>query len=222
MRRITLESLRLEKVSFGYENHALVFDKLDFAIPNASLSWIKGAPGAGKSSLLKVFGGLLYPSAGRYLINDQNVLEMSFTEFLPYRLALGYSFDLGGLLTNRTLFENLMLPLLFHQLCTPEEAEERVKYWMDRFDLAKVANERPFSVTGGQRKSAVVLRAFIHRPQVVFLDDPMAGLKEDGRNAFTELVQTHLKTYGLKKLVFSAERELPLKMSVKEVFLEAA
>lgn len=203
-------SLRLKDVTFGFDGSAPVFDGLDFEIPAAPLVWVKGSPGMGKSSLLKIFAGLLTPQRGSYFINDVDVLELSFKEYLPYRLAMGYSFDTGGLLTNRSLYENLMLPLRFHRRCSEAEAEARVKFWMDKFNIAQVKDSRPFSVTGSQRKSTVLLRAFIHFPQIVFLDDATSGLKEDGRRAFGNLVEECIKRHGLKHVIFCAERELPV------------
>jgi ABC-type methionine transport system ATPase subunit len=146
------------------------------------------------------------------------MFEMSFREFLPYRLTIGYSFETGGLLSNRTLFENLMLPLIFHQRCELAEATQRVNHWMQRFHLDKVRDQRPFSVTGGQRKAAVILRAFIHHPQLVLLDDATTGLKEESLEAFVELIEECVLRNGLKHILFCGDQELPIKtMKVKKM-----
>lgn len=222
MQTIRIERIRLEKIYFGFEGRGWVFEDLTFEPPKNPLVWLKGAPGSGKSSLLKILAGLITPQSGRYLINDTDVLEMSFKEFLPYRFATGYSFDSGGLLSNRSLYENLLLPLVFHKTMDIDEASKRVLRWMEKFNLMSVKDQRPFSVTGSQRKSAVVLRTFIHYPQYVFLDDPMAGLKEDGRKAFAELFEECLNEHGLKQVLFSAERELPfIKITPKQCLLSS-
>lgn len=217
---VAIESLRLEGVTFAFDEKKPLFEKLDFSVPQAPLIWLHGQAGMGKSSLLKILAGLLMPQSGRYLINGQDVFQMSFREFLPYRLAMGYSFDSGGLLANRTLFENLMLPLMFHGRCLENEAMERVNFWMKRFQLSAVKDQRPFAVTGGQRKAAVLLRAFIHYPQVVFLDDATAGLKEHALQTFVELIEACTLHHGLKHVLFCAERELPIQtMKVKKMQL---
>lgn len=208
---IHIDRLTLEDVTFAYPNSLAVLDNFSLEIPAAPLVWLKAPPGSGKSSILKLMAGLISPQSGKYWIDDVCVSELSFAEFLPYRLQIGYSFDMGGLLSNRSLYENLMLPLLFHQRCSTEDADTLVRRWMEKFNIDGVQHQRPFSVSGGQRKSAILLRAFIHSPQVVLLDDPMAGLKEDGRAAFSELVQEFHTKRGLKKIIFCAERELPIK-----------
>lgn len=205
-----IERLRLEKIHFSFDGDRPVFQGLTLELPKAPLIWIRAPHGYGKSTLLKVFGVLLNPSSGRYWINDVDVLELSFREFLPYRFAIGYSFDTFGLLSNRTIRENLLLPLLFHKRCAEREAERRVDHWMERFQLSTCGHLRPYAVTGSQRKAAVVLRAFLNFPQVVFLDDPLAGLKSESATALAELVEDGRRHHGLKKIVYCSERELSL------------
>lgn len=218
MNAVDVQSLRLEKICFGYDD-APLFSDFSFELPPDRLVWLKSAPGAGKSSLLKIFSGLLTPASGRYFVNDVDVLELSFKEFLPYRFAFGYSFDMFGLLANRTIRDNLLLPLLYHRLCSSQEAHERVDFWMERFDLARCARQRPFAVTGSQRKTTIVLRSMIHRPQIAFLDDPMAGFKLEGQKAFADFVEDAHANHGLKQIIFSSERTLPLHSTpAKEVF----
>jgi len=216
---IQIETLALEDITFAYEGQKPIFENLDFSVPKKSpLIWVHGHIGMGKSSLMKILAGLLTPQSGRYLLNGEDVFEMSFREFLPYRLAIGYSFESGGLLANRTIAENLMLPLLFHQLCSASEASERVQFWMERFNLTKVQNQRPFAVPGGQRKAAVILRAFIHYPQLVLLDEATTGLKEDALRAFVELIEECVLHHGLKHILFCGEQELPIRtMQVKKM-----
>lgn len=213
---MSFKQIRFENVWFRYDGGRFLFENLTFALPDVPLIWIKANPGQGKSTLLKILAGLLSPEQGGYYLDDLDVTQLSFKEFLPYRMRIGYSFDMGGLLSNRTLFENLMLPLLFHKICEAKEAEARVKYWMEKFGLSKVADQRPFFVTGGHRKSTIVLRSMIHYPDLLLLDDPMSGLKEDGRAAFTELVTAVQSQGALKKIIFCAERELPVNQSTTE------
>lgn len=218
-----IRSLRLENISFGYEGRTRVFENLNFAIPEDPLVWLHGPAGQGKSSLLKILAGLVTPQSGHYFINDVDVLSLSFQEFLPYRLRIGYAFETGGLLSNRSLYENLMLPLMFHKLCSRQEADERVMGWFKRFDLVKVKDQRPFAVAGSQRKAAVVLRAFIHHPEIVLLDDALAGLKQQGVEAFQELLQVCMQEHGLKHILFCSEDELRLRgRSIQKIDLFAA
>ncbi|MGE0526931.1 MAG: ATP-binding cassette domain-containing protein [Bdellovibrionales bacterium] len=204
---LQIRSMRLEGVSFTY-GKAQIFENIDFTMPSSRAVWVRSPGGRGKSTLLRILAGLLTPQTGRYLINEQSVNEMSFEEFLKYRLLIGYGFDLGGLLNNKTLQENLLLPLVYHNRLLPEDAEERVREAIDMFGLGQAKDLRPFSVPGSLRKLTCMIRAFIHWPQVVFLDEPVTGLKEDNLNDLIHYVEEGFATRGLRQVFFTSESPL--------------
>ena len=123
-----INSLKFEGLEFGYPEQDLIFENVDFDFPLNQFVWVKAGYGSGRSTLLQLIAGLQQSTKGKYLINDQNVSEMSFEEFLPYRMNIGYGFDFGGLINNRTLLENLTLPLEYHKTCTRVQAEDRVEF----------------------------------------------------------------------------------------------
>jgi ABC-type transporter Mla maintaining outer membrane lipid asymmetry ATPase subunit MlaF len=113
---------------------------------------------------------------------------MSFEEFLPYRLQIGYGFDFGGLLHNKTLLENLTLPLTYHKICNEGEAQDRVHYYLSELNALKFANKKPSEIPGGMRKLACVIRAIVTEPQILLLDDPSVGVGQDTILKFFDLV----------------------------------
>ena len=202
-----IESLKFEGVSFAHEGQDPVIQNVEFDFPVNEILWVKAEEGAGKSSLLQILGGLQIPQSGQYLINGQNVCEMSFEEFLPYRLEIGYSFDYGGLINNRTLFDNLMLPLLYHKVLSPGDAKLRVQEMFEKFDLTKFANERPAHVPGRVRKLTCLLRSLVMRPQMLLLDDPSVGLGQDSVYTFVDYVHQLRKEGYLKHIFISSYDE---------------
>lgn len=200
-----ITSLAFDGLSFSYDGGVPVFDRVSFSFPKAKAVWIRAPGGRGKSTLLRILAGLLTPQSGRYLINGETVNEMSFERFLGYRLAMGYGFDMGGLLNNRTLFENLTLPLVYHKILSPEDAHARVDETLRLFGMGQARDFRPFAVSGSQRKLTCVLRAFVHWPQVVLLDDPITGLKQDNLNDLIHFVEEGYASRGLKQIIFSGE-----------------
>ncbi|KHD87057.1 MAG: ABC transporter ATP-binding protein [Bdellovibrio sp. ArHS] len=183
-----IESLKFEGVTFTHDGQDPIVQNVDFDFPMNEILWVKAEEGAGKSSLLQILAGLQIPQSGKYLINGENVCDMSFEEFLPYRLQIGYSFDYGGLINNRSLFDNLMLPLLYHKVVSPEEAKARVEDLLKEFGVEKFASERPAHVPGRIRKLTCLLRALVMRPQILLLDDPSVGLGQDSVYAFVDHV----------------------------------
>jgi ABC-type lipoprotein export system ATPase subunit len=152
-----VKTLHFENLTFHYEGQEPLLKNVDFEFPlskrgtqddatavrtldkrgtsssQTGVVVIRGVQGAGCSTVMQILAGLQTPTLGSYLINGVPVENMSFEEFLPFRLRMGYAFDTGGLLGNRTLFENLVLPLNYHNICSPQEAERRILALMERF-----------------------------------------------------------------------------------------
>lgn len=205
----TVKNMVFENVSYGFDGAPFpIFENINFQMPVTRAVWVRSPGGRGKTTLLRLMAGLIQPQSGRYLINGDPVSEMSFEEFLPYRLGMGYSFDFGGLLNNKSLAENLLLPLLYHNLIPREEALEKVEQVLQMFALDQNKDARPSAVPGSQRKMTIVLRAFINSPQVVFLDDPLTGLKQDNVNDLIHYVEESFSMRGLRQIYFTSESPL--------------
>lgn len=202
-----IESLKFEGVSFAHEGQDPVVQNVEFDFPMNEILWVKAEEGAGKSSLLQILGGLQIPQSGQYLVNGNNVCDMSFEEFLPYRLEIGYSFDYGGLINNRTLFDNVILPLLYHKVLSPEAAKARVVEMFEKFDLMKFANERPAHVPGRVRKLTCLLRSLVMQPQMLLLDDPSVGLGQDSVYTFVDYIHQLRKEGCLNHIFISSYDE---------------
>ncbi len=196
-----IDSLKFEKVTFAHDGHKPILQNVDFEFPYQEMVRIESAEGAGKSTLLQILAGLQIPQSGKYLINGENVLEMSFEEFLPYRIRVGYTFDYGGLLSNRTLFDNLMLPLLYHKIVSPEEAKERVQNIFSVFGVMDKAHERPAHVPGRIRKLTTLMRTLVLKPDLLILDDPSVGLGQESIQTFVGQIQ-QLRAEGFLRNVF--------------------
>lgn len=199
--------LRFENASFSYEAGAQpIFDDITCELPLGKNVFVTGPSGSGQSTFLKLLAVLIQPQSGRYFINDFDTTEMSFEEFLPIRLKIGYSFDLGGLIANRTLRENLILPLLYHKICTEEEAIERARKLAEHFSFTRQEHTRPAMVSGGLRKLICILRAFIHNPEMVILDDPFTGIGADVARKIVRMIQERREADELKH-VFLVSRD---------------
>lgn len=199
-----IESLRFEGLTFAHEGHDATLKGCDFDFPAGKTLWLKSPEGAGKSTLLQILAGLAMPQSGAYFLNGDNVVEMSFEDFLPYRLRIGFTFDYGGLINNRTIVDNLMLPLVYHKLLSPELARERVMEMLTRFDVQKFAMERPAHVPGRVRKIGVLLRGLVMRPQLLLLDDPSVGLSEGAQQEYVRYLGELRAEGSLKHVVVSS------------------
>lgn len=202
-----IKTLKFEGLFFQHASQDPILTNADFEFPTDKNVLIQSAQGAGKSTLLQILGGLIIPKLGKYILNEANVSDMTFEEFLPYRLAIGYTFDYGGLMNNKTIYENLMLPLLYHKLVDQTEAHRRVMEVIKYFDLEKFKDERPAHIPGRVRKISCLLRPMIMHPQVLLLDDPSVGLGQDTSIKFIELINKHRAERGLKHVFISSYDE---------------
>ncbi len=203
-----IESIRFEGLSFSYDNERPVFDNLTFDVPMGLNIYITGSGGAGLSTFLKLLGVLIQPQTGRVVINGRDTSEMSFEEFLPYRSKMGYSFDFGGLFANRTLHDNLILPLLYHKVCSMDEAHEQAKNLAVDFGFERQAQQRPALVSGGLRKLICVLRAFIMQPQMMIMDDPFTWIGMDASRKVVRMIQERREAGGLKHVFLTSRDEV--------------
>ncbi len=216
----SIDRIELKSVCLNYqagdeakpEDEKLVFKDLNFKFDLDQNILMEGRLGSGRSSLMKILAGLLMPTSGSYFINDNDVSQMSFEEFLPYRLFIGYAFDYGGLLANRSLKDNLMIPLVYHDLLSAKEAEDRVAKMLETFKITGHQNQRPASVSGAMRKATVVARSFILHPELLILDDPFVGLDDEQGKNIVDLIFEHRKHHGLRHVFYSTRYERFVKM----------
>lgn len=187
---IKIEKMRFEGITFSHEGDDKILDQVDFDFPTHQFVSIQSEEGAGKSSLLQLMAALKTPQFGKFYLNENDILEMSFEEFLPYRLKIGYTFDYGGLLTNRTLMDNLTLPLLYHKIASPEEAKVQVEQMLEIFNLNKFSGERPAHVSGRIRKLVCLLRPLLMKPDLLLMDDPSVGIGHDTSRILIDVIHT--------------------------------
>lgn len=216
-----IHNLKFEGLVFGFEGQEPIFEGVDFDFPMTEIVWAKASSGSGRSSLLQLMAGLLVPQKGQYLINDLNVGDMSFEEFLPYRMAIGYGFDFGGLIHNRTLLENVTLPLVYHKACSEKEAIERAETYFQALGATRFKDQRPSLVPGGIRKLTCLIRALITEPQVLLLDDPSVGLGQDVVLKYFDLVhELRKKDRAQHVFISSFDEQLMSCLPHKEIFLD--
>jgi ABC-type lipoprotein export system ATPase subunit len=223
-----IKSLHFEKLTFHYEGQEPLLKNVDFEFPihkrkppckgavdpvldkrgpassQTGVVVIRGAQGAGSSTVMQILAGLQTPTFGSYLINGVPVENMSFEEFLPFRLLMGYGFDTGGLLSNRTLFENLVLPLNYHKICSPQEAEMRVLALMERFQLINFKDLRIAYVSASLRKMTVLIRSIIMDPEILFLDDPNIRISKEAQQMYAEFLRELINNGALHTIFIAS------------------
>jgi cell division transport system ATP-binding protein len=151
---------------------------VSFALEPGELAFITGRSGAGKSTLLKLIPAIERPSAGSVLVNGQNVGALKRAA-LPYlRRNIGLVFQDQKLLYDRSVYDNVMLPLAFSGH-GPKEAARRARAALDKVGLLARERSNPIQLSGGEQQRLAIARAVVNRPALLIADEPTANLDAD-------------------------------------------
>jgi cell division transport system ATP-binding protein len=155
-------------------NHAALSD-VTLSIARGEWIYLSGPSGAGKSTLLKMIAGIERPTSGVVAVNGQDLARLK-TSGLPYlRRKLGLMFQQQTLLNDRSVLDNVVLPLLVTG-APRADAERRARAALDKVGLLDQAASMPLELSGGEQQRVAVARAIVNRPQIILADEPTANL----------------------------------------------
>jgi polar amino acid transport system ATP-binding protein len=163
-------------------------DGLDLAVESARVLVLIGPSGGGKSTLLRLLGGLETADAGVVKINDHPLLADEVA-LQAYRRKNGFLFQQFNLFPHLTARRNIVLPLEKVHGHSPAAAEEIAMRALDRFGLLDHADKLPAQLSGGQQQRVGIARAVAHQPQILFLDEPTSALDPEMTAEVLELIQ---------------------------------
>ncbi|MDO8177957.1 MAG: ATP-binding cassette domain-containing protein [Undibacterium sp.] len=173
--------IEFKNVSKEFSREVYALREISLSIADGELIFLAGPSGAGKSTLLKMIAGIERPSSGAVFVNGQDVSKLKVGS-LPYlRRKLGLILQGQGLLTDRNVLANVMLPLIVAG-ATSAEAETRARTALERVNLADKAEALPLTLSGGEQQRVAIARAIVNRPQIILADEPTAFLDRDNAN----------------------------------------
>ena len=167
--------VRLRDVRMAFEDRE-VLRGLSCAFPRGKISVILGGSGSGKTTILRVIGGLVCPQGGSISVAGYDISRLSETEMYTVRQKLGMMFQGGALLDSLTVFDNLAFPLREHTRLREPEIAAEVHRQLAAVGLADVDDLLPGQLSGGMIKRAALARAIIMKPEILLVDEPFSGL----------------------------------------------
>ncbi|MBI3768281.1 MAG: ATP-binding cassette domain-containing protein [Deltaproteobacteria bacterium] len=153
-----------------------VFRGLSCAFPAGKVSVILGGSGSGKSTVLRLIGGLVRPQSGHIFVAGEDVTVLSERQLYGVRKKLGMMFQDGALLDSLTIFENLAFPLREHTTLSEHAIATAVRRRLDAVALTDVDALLPNQLSGGMLKRAALARAIMRDPVILLCDEPFSGL----------------------------------------------
>jgi polar amino acid transport system ATP-binding protein len=163
-------------------------DGLTLSIASARVLVLIGPSGGGKSTLLRMLGGLETPDSGTVEINGSRLLSDA-ASLQAYRRKNGFLFQQFNLFPHLTARRNISLPLEKVHGHPPDKADEIATRALDRFGLLGHADKLPAQLSGGQQQRVGIARAVAHQPEVLFLDEPTSALDPEMTAEVLELIQ---------------------------------
>jgi len=166
-------SLRNLRVSYGERE---ILHGVSFDVQQGETLVILGGSGSGKSTLLRTLVGLERPTSGEIWIKGKNLATISDEELDTLRRHMGMSFQGGALFGSMTVGENVALPLREHTKLEDSTIEIMLRLKLDQVGLSGYEDYVPSQLSGGMKKRAAVARALAMDPEILFFDEPSAGL----------------------------------------------
>jgi phospholipid/cholesterol/gamma-HCH transport system ATP-binding protein len=168
---------------------------------------ILGHSGSGKSVTIKHVVGLLYPDAGRVVVDGQVVGDLKGEALATLRRQVGYVFQFAALFDSMTVAENVGMGLRRMPEISKKERRERVEECLTLVGLADMMDRMPSELSGGQRKRAGIARAIATRPRYLLYDEPTTGLDPVTRAVIDRLINQMKETLGVTGIVITHDME---------------
>jgi len=182
-----------------------VLDGINLRIRRGETFVILGGSGGGKSTLLRNLVGLMRPSSGRILFDGEDFTAMSDVERIEIRKKMGMCFQGSALFNSMSLEDNVALPLREHTRLEPSTIDIMTKIKLELVGLGGYEEFLPSAISGGMKKRAGLARAMAMDPEIIFYDEPSAGLDPIVAAGIDMLIRRMQSTFNMTSVVVTHE-----------------
>ncbi|NMP30749.1 cell division ATP-binding protein FtsE [Thalassotalea sp. M1531] len=167
--------IRFNQVNKTYPGGFLALKNVSFQIAPGEMAFLTGHSGAGKSTLLKLISLMEKPSSGTIHINNQNLDNVGYRQVPYMRRHIGMIFQNHNLLMDRTVFDNVALPLIIEGY-SQKEIRRRVEAALEKIQLSDKQKCFPYMLSGGEQQRVGIARAIVNKPPILLADEPTGNL----------------------------------------------
>ncbi len=198
----------------------VVLDSLSFDVEPGEILVVMGGSGSGKSTTLRLMIQSFPPDSGEILMFGQNICEMTEAEFNQVRKRFGVLFQSGALYNSMTVAENVALALQEHTDLGQEIIDIQVKIKLELVGLREHADKYPAQISGGMKKRAGLARALALDPEILFYDEPSAGLDPVTSAEIDQLIIDLSKKGGVTSIVVTHEMDSAFSIADRMAMLD--
>ncbi len=211
--------ISVRDLDMGYGS-LLVMRDLTFTVNEGDIFIVMGGSGCGKSTLLRILIGLKEPSKGQVLYNNVSFWEADSEERQRIMKRFGILYQSGALWSSMTLAENIILPLEQYTRLSSRQMREIASLKLSLVGLAGFEDFYPSEISGGMRKRAGIARAMVLDPDILFLDEPSAGLDPVSARLLDDLILDLREALGTTIVVVTHELASIFTVGNNSIFLD--
>jgi len=210
--------ITLDRVGKRYKGGQQALANLSFSLERGEFAFITGHSGAGKSTLLKLILGIEKPSGGRLIVNGADLGALPARDLPAHRRQIGTVFQDHQLLSDRSVFDNVALPLEISGL-DPRDSQRRVRAALDKVGLLSKEKLNPAALSGGEQQRVGIARAVVNTPKLILADEPTGNL-DPILSAEIMALFAQFMSVGVTLLVASHDRTLIDSLGHRKLTLE--
>ena len=202
-----------------YPNGFEALKGISFTVEKGEMAAVTGRSGAGKSTLLKLAAGIEHASQGSVMVNGQNVRQLKEAGLAVLRRNLGLVFQDHKLLFDRSVFENVALPLSIAAF-PRSEIGKRVRAALDKVGLLNRERSNPITLSGGEQQRLCIARAIVNRPSILIADEPTGNLDHEYAETIINLFKS-FNQVGVTVLLSTHDETGLAQLSCRRILLES-
>ena len=195
-----LKAKKIKKTYISGSVRNPVLMDLNFELNDGEIVAIGGASGSGKSTLLNVLGLLDSPDSGDIAINDKPILSIHDIESERAK-SIGFLFQFHHLLTEFTVLENLLIPLMLDRYTSEISNLSWCNELLSSLSLSHIKNRFPSELSGGERQRIAFLRSLVNRPKFILADEPTGNLDNSNTEILLELIKSFRDKYNIAFII---------------------
>ncbi len=201
-----LMMIKFDQVTKRYPGGFEALSQVNFSLSKGEMAFLTGHSGAGKSTLLKLIAMLERPSSGQLMVNDTPLNQLKKRDIAAYRSSLGITFQSPHLLSDRSTFDNVALPLQIQGMA-PVMMSKRVHAALDMVGLLAKEKMLPIHLSAGEQQRVGIARAVVHKPVLLLADEPTGNLDP---NLAAEIMTLFEQFNQVGVSILIATHDLPL------------
>ena len=206
--------IEIDNVTFGYDASRTILSNISLKFPRGKVTAILGGSGCGKTTLMRLIGGVYAPTSGRVVFDGEVIDTRNKAQLFKLRRRLGMLFQFGALFTDLSVYDNVAFPLREHTDLPEAMIRDIVLMKLNAVGLRGAAGLRISEVSGGMARRIALARAIALDPELIMYDEPFAGLDLISMGVAAKLIRTLNDVTGATSLVVS--HDVPECMAISD------